>query len=44
MKKWLDKIWAPFDEDDPTEWFLLCCGLFAVIVIVLVEVWNWIYS
>ena len=44
MKKWLDAIWAPFDEDDPTEWFLLGSGFIAIVVILLVGVWNWIVS
>ena len=42
MKKWLDKIWASFDKDDPTEWFLVCSGLLVVVVILTVETYNWI--
>lgn len=42
MRKLLDAIWEPFDEKDPTEWLLLCVGMFAVVVISIIQVLEWI--
>jgi len=42
VKKLLNVIWEPFEEKDPTEWLLLCVGIFAVVVISIRQVLEWI--
>ena len=43
---WISKanetIWAPFDKDDPTEWILIGFGMGALVVMLLVGVFDWI--
>ena len=42
MKKWLDAIWQPFDKEDSTEWILIGFGMGAVVVLLLVGLYDWI--
>ena len=42
MKKLLDTIWEPFDREDPTEWILMGFGIGAIVVMLLVGVFEWI--
>ena len=38
----LKTIWAPFDKEDPTEWILIGFGIGAIVVMLLVGVFEWI--
>ncbi len=43
MKKWLDAIWQPFNKEDSTEWILIGFGMGAVVVLLLVGLYDWIH-
>ena len=37
-----DTVWAPFDKDDPAERILIGFGMGALVVMLLVGVFDWI--
>ena len=37
-----DTVWAPFDKEDPAEWILIGFGMGALVVMLLVGVFDWI--
>ena len=36
------EVWKPFDREDPTEWILIGFGIGAIVVMLLVGVFEWI--
>jgi hypothetical protein len=42
LQRMNDTVWAPFDKDDPAEWILIGFGIGALVVMLLVGVFDWI--
>jgi alpha-beta hydrolase superfamily lysophospholipase len=42
LKRMNDTVWAPFDKEDPAEWILIGFGMGALVVMLLVGVFDWI--
>ena len=40
IKKILEAIWKPYDNQDPLEWYLLCFGWIMLVIILLLQVGN----
>ena len=42
LKRMNDTVWAPFDKEDSAEWILIGFGMGALVVMLLVGVFDWI--
>ena len=42
LKKANHEVWKPFDKEDPAEWILIGFGIGALVVMLLVGVYEWI--
>ena len=42
IEKAIHEVWNPFDREDPSEWILIGFGIGAIVVMLLVGVFEWI--